>query len=180
MRRIALPLTLATWEKVDGAAERTQSLLGPMGITREGQSGNPHLDADGGHLWFDDEADAKAIFVTALDDTLQATGPILQLPTAVFEGDESQPFFTGERLYFRQGVTLMAADFRGGALDEAGSWAAPEVQLAVEDRGAPGSLAGAGEPTIATIDGRELLSFVYVVRRADGTLDLNLGQAWAR
>ncbi|MCB9742882.1 MAG: hypothetical protein H6741_05220 [Alphaproteobacteria bacterium] len=177
---LGAPLTLATWEKVDGNAERTSSLLAPLGLTREGQNGNPHLEDGGGRLWFDDEVDAHAIFVTELDAEGGATGPITQLPTAVFEGDESQPFFTGAQLFYRQTLTLMASDYLGGELGDPASWSTPEVQLGVADSGEAGAIAGVGEPTIATIGEQELLNFVYVVRREDGTLDVNVAQVSAR
>ncbi|MED5373320.1 MAG: hypothetical protein VX899_20035 [Myxococcota bacterium] len=173
--------TLATWEKEAGNASRTSSLLESVGLqVPGGQAGNPHLSADRSQLWFDDEADTDTIYVTALDSDLQATGQPQRLPSEVFSGHESQPYFDGERLYFRQDVTLMVAEYLGGDFDQASAWGTPTPVIAVEDRGEAGSMAGAGEPTIAEIDGAAVLSFVYVIRREDGSLDLNLGQVAAR
>ncbi len=173
------PLSIGRYEKVDGNAELVASVFTEIDVGRpDDMNANPH-SSSGDWLWFDDEVGAHAVFVAAFEDG--EVGDVLQLPQSVFEGDESQPYFDGAHLYFRRGLTLLRVAHLGGNFGQAASWGTPEVLLEGQDQTQEGGrMMGAGEPTMATLDGVPTLNFVYVMRREDSTADLNVGQVGFR
>ena len=168
-------VSLGRYEKVNGNAELVESIFEDIDVGRpEEVNANPH-SSSGEWLWFDDEAGARAIFVAPFEQG--QVGDVVQLPTAAFEGDESQPYFDGEHLYFRRGLTLLRAAYLGGGFGQAASWGEPELLLQGQDQSQEaGAMMGAGEPTLAVLDGVPTLNFIYVMRRQDSTADLNVAQ----
>ena len=172
-------LSIGRYEKINGNAELVESVFQDIDVGRpDDMNANPH-SSSGEWLWFDDEAGARAIFVASFEDG--EVGEVLQLPQAVFEGDESQPYFDGAHLYFRRGLSLMRAPHLGGNFGQASAWGEPELLLEGQDQSQePGAMMGAGEPTLAVLDGVPTLNFVYVMRREDSSVDLNVAQVGFR
>lgn len=166
-----------------------------------GTQGNPSLFLDLGgvrSVWTDDEYDEDA-------DTGQITVHVLEsgvfpqssdyasvlLPSIVnTPGAQSiQPTFRAEGLYFTQDTNVVFAAYGGShdavALADAQNWTAPVVLLQKDTTVAGlrlaeadlGKIVAIDEPTVAVVDGRPVLYFVYAwVRGIDpvtGLADLD-------
>ncbi|MBI2800504.1 MAG: hypothetical protein HYX63_09535 [Gammaproteobacteria bacterium] len=90
---------------------------------------------------------------------------------------ESQPFFDGKELYFRRETTVYRSRYKGGEMSASSAWAEPEEVLSGDlSARADGEILGAGEPTIATFNGRRELYFVFAERASDGSLNFDVGR----
>ncbi|ACY15589.1 PD40 domain-containing protein [Haliangium ochraceum] len=173
----------------EGSGVVERDVLGTLlAGTRDGQQGNPHLwtrGSDDHVLFHDDEQTRHDILIVEGSGPLQSAswGTATALPEAVNSAgeDESQPFFDGETLWFRREQTLMAADFSGGSLTDASAWSSARVEL----EGTPlapdtGAILAIGEPTVAELDGRRELYFIFAERVADGTFNLDVARVASR
>ncbi|GAA6146802.1 hypothetical protein [Thalassolituus maritimus] len=173
-----------------------------------GTQGNPHLFRESStvsSIWTDDEYDAKgpgsdhgelSVYVNLTDSYPSFSWQKVVLPAPVNLADPSQeiqPFFTGTELYFtRSNDTELPAvwmskysgahtqtDFGNTAL-----WATPVKVLAASSDQEIGNIIAIGEPTVGTIDGDEVMFFVYgVVRGFDetsGLADINMQAGYVR
>lgn len=153
-----------------------------------GVQGNPHLhvDDDGAvrSLWTDDEYDTHdlSVYVPREGTFPDGTWEQVPLPPRInTPGEDSQPFFTGSRLYLNRDRAVVRHDFLAetpDAFSEDAAWG-PEVVLLPSGDITPGGFFGFGEPTLAERDGRTWLYFVYVttreVRTETGRVDFNFG-----
>ncbi|MEK9712162.1 MAG: hypothetical protein VW258_06325 [Thalassolituus sp.] len=193
----------------DSSFELTQAGFSSTGIEGlAGTQGNPHLyrqSSTVSSIWTDDEYDAKgagsdhgelSVYVNLTDSYPSSSWQKVVLPEPVNLADPSQeiqPFFTGNELYFtRSNDTELPAvwvsqysgthtqvDFSNTAL-----WGEPvRVLLASSDQQV-GNIIAIGEPTIGTINGEEVMFFVYgVVRGFDdvsGLADLDMQAGYVR
>lgn len=148
-----------------------------------GTQGNPHLhsNADGSvnSVWVDNEKNLDAtldLFYYQLKagtfpsgswgDMTQLPIDKLDLPTS----SEAMPFFDGGTLYLHRDSGIVSSDYLGGIYSESGSWT---DTVSIIDGGGSctniGCISVVGEPTIARIDGKTFLFFVYdLLRSYDG------------
>ena len=166
--------------------------ISPVGFSSHvGVQGNPHLYYDNAgvvkSIWTDDEQSTHNLSVYRLTSGTYPNGTwqLTALPSKInTSASESQPFFTGTRLYLNRDTKIVYHDYLGSGgndynLDS--SWGNEVVVLEGSPTFATGSIFGFGEPTIAKVDGKNLLYFVYVkVRGAGATagsydLDLDAG-----
>ena len=173
-----------------------------------GTQGNPHLYRESStvsSIWTDDEYDEKgpgsdhgelSVYVNLTDTYPSSSWQKVVLPAPVNLADPSQeiqPFFTGTELYFtrsddtelpavwmsKYSGTHTQADFGNTAL-----WATPVKVLAASSDQEIGNIIAIGEPTVGTIDGDEVMFFVYgVVRGFDetsGLADINMQAGYVR
>ncbi len=160
-----------------------------------GTQGNPHLHVVDGlphSVWTDDEYDRDPASPTSADHEDLAVyvadtwpdGPWTKvvLPAPVRgDGVEIQPTFTGRELFFTKDYDVAVADYTGpqtaAGYGDAANWAPPRRILA-RDPGPVANVTAVGEPTVATVDGVQVLYFVYgVVRGTDprtGFPDINM------
>ncbi len=153
-----------------------------------GTQGNPflHYDTNGNILsiWTDDEYDGaadpdyKKLSVYVLESgSFPSTGTWTKvlLPSNVNQGGKEaiQPTFTGNGLYFTEDTSVVYSAYSGthsaADLGNNGNWTAPLVILQ-KDTTIPGlkvteadigKIIAIGEPTVATVSGKEVLYFVY-------------------
>ncbi|PKL15188.1 MAG: hypothetical protein CVV49_21800, partial [Spirochaetae bacterium HGW-Spirochaetae-5] len=168
-------------------------VITPVGFSSHlGVQGNPHLYYDGTgeikSIWTDDEQDTHNLTVYVLTGGSYPSGtwtPVT-LPAKInTAGSESQPFFTGTRLYLNRDVGIVYHEFSGvhGTADFADNtkWGNEVVVLKSGDV-TLGGIFGVGEPTIAQRDGKTYLYFAYVETRSagvvSGRVDYNLGAAF--
>lgn len=170
---------------VVGAAIELQDDVGTLIGDAAGIQGNPGLwypPGGGTVLFTDDEQGDRDLSVNTAPSL---TGPyagkvIIPAPVSADGPQESQPFFDGTTLYFRRDLVVLATDWNGGAMTDAASWSAPRPILEPGTTVATGEAVVVGEPSIATVDGRRELYFVYGRPAADGTLDLDIGRVRSR
>ncbi len=156
-----------------------------------GTQGNPHLysNSDGSvnSVWVDNEYNldhALDLFYYQLTAGTFPSGTwstITQLPTDKLDlpaSNESMPFFDGSTLYFLRDNGIVSSNYLGGAYSASDSWTST---VSIIDGGGScttiGCISVVGEPTIATIDGKTYLFFVYgLLRSYDGGAygDLNM------
>lgn len=173
-----------------------------------GTQGNPHLFRESStvsSIWTDDEYDAKGIgsdhgelsvYVNLTGSYPSSSWQKVVLPAPVNLADPSQeiqPFFNGSELYFTRSDdtdlpaiwmsqysgTHSQTDFSNTAL-----WGEPLRVLKASSDQQVGNIIAIGEPTIGTIDGEEIMFFVYgVVRGFDdvsGLADLDMQAGYVR
>ncbi|MDF1663296.1 MAG: hypothetical protein P1V97_16105, partial [Planctomycetota bacterium] len=174
--------------------------FGNIGINgNAGTQGNPHLHDVNGvveSIWTDDEFDTGgdegelSVYVLTAGTFPTGTWQKVILPSVVnapAPTNDIQPFFSGSELFFtRSSPTALPEVFRaaysGGKLatdyGNSGNWATPVKILGVNPSTTIGTVTAIGEPTIATINGKEVMFFVYgVIRGFDATsglADVNL------
>lgn len=154
-----------------------------LALGEQEAEGNPFVmvNANGKRtVLFDDEGGRQDLmFSNEIGSNTWSPVAVIPAPVSDPAEQESQPFFDGTTLLFRRGVTLLASDWNGGAMDVAGSWSATRTILAPDTSGAPpvGAVVAVGEPSVATVNGVKELYFVYAVREAD---HLNLDVAVVR
>jgi hypothetical protein len=112
-------VSIGRYEKIAGNAELVESIFEEIDVGRPDETNAKPHSTSGEWLWFNDEAEARAIFVAPCENG--RVGDVVQLPQAVFEGDESKPYFDGAHLYFRRGLSLMRAAHLGGGFGQAAS-----------------------------------------------------------
>ncbi len=172
----------------DSSFKLTQAGFSSIGVEGlAGTQGNPHLyreSATVSSIWTDDEYDAKgpgsdhgelSVYVNLTNNYPSSEWHKVVLPEPVNLPDPSQeiqPFFNGSELYFtRSDDTELPAiwmsqysgthtqtDFGNTAL-----WATPVKVLAASPDQQVGNIIAIGEPTVGTIDGDEVMFFVYGV-----------------
>jgi hypothetical protein len=162
----------------------SQFVLKPASIAGiDVHRGNPHVHYQGqtpSLLFYDDEtrpAASQYIFVAQWNGTSWNAATALDFPPFNTTGfGDTQPSFDGSQLILRNGLRLLSYAYNGGALGSASSWGPPAVLLAPQSAGVQaGSVVVVGEPTVATIDGRQVLFFVYGIQQADGSINLRAG-----
>lgn len=179
--------------------------FGDTGATGNlGTQGNPMVATESdGTVWAvftDDEhdddggadSDNISAFVVSGGSYPNATYTKVILPSVVnTSAEETQPFFAGDgTLYFRRDSDLMSSRYSGphtaAGLAVAASWSNPRVALQHASSIAKQSIIVLGEPSIATIDGKSVLFFVYgrvrEVNDASGIpdIDMQIGYVPAR
>ncbi len=167
--------------------------VSPVGFTSHaGVQGNPHLYYDTGgtvrSIWTDDEQDSHdlTVYVLTSGSFPAGTWTPVNLPLKInTAASESQPFFTGTRLYMNREVRIVYHEYTGthdaaGYADNA-NWGDEVIVLGSGDTSI-GGIFGVGEPTIATFEGKTWLYFVYVENRSKSTvtsrIDYDLGAAF--
>ena len=94
--------------------------------------------------------------------------------------EESQPFFTGNRLYLRRGDAIVYHDYLGSGFtdfDQASSWGSEVMVMQSNVTTTTGGTVAVGEPTIVSYNGKTYLYFVYGINRATGLnnlIDINM------
>jgi hypothetical protein len=173
----------------EGFSSITPNISPVSFASHNGVQGNPHLYYDGAgtikSIWTDDEQVSHDLSVYVLTGgTFPAgTWSMVALPSKINTAQsESQPFFTGARLYLNREVSIVYHEFTG-THDAAGygnnaNWGDEVIVLKSGDI-AIGGIYGVGEPTIASRDGKNYLYFAFVETRAAGVgagrNDYNLG-----
>jgi len=170
-----------------------------------GTQGNPSLHVQNGavlSVWTDDEygqdADTGRITAHVVVSGVFPTSSrytTVELPAVVNQPGTTaiQPTFRDEGLCFTQDTSIAFAAYAGlheaASLASDANWAAP-VTLLQKDTTIAGAIStndlgkivAIGEPTLATVDGRLVLHFVYVwVRGIDpltGLPDLDFQAGW--
>ena len=149
----------------------------------DGHRGNPHVYYSGSTpslLFYDDETQASAnqyIHVASWNGTSWNAPVVLDFPPFnTTDYGDTQPYFDGSQLILRNGTRLLSYAYNGGGVSWAASWGAPVTLLESDASALPGKVIVVGEPTIATIDGVEVLFFIYGIQQADGSVNLRAGQ----
>ncbi|MEZ0312661.1 MAG: Ig-like domain-containing protein [Myxococcota bacterium] len=175
-----------------------------------GTQGNPMMATDStGAVWAvftddefdsgneepldDDDADGISAFVHTGAAFPDGTWTKVILPSVVNDPSaaENQPFLDSDGyFYFRRDNSLMRNRFDGArnavALADAASWTVPSVELAPAPTSNVGDILAVGEPSVAVIDGKRVLFFVYGRIRAVGDpsgfpdLDMQIGMVEQR
>jgi hypothetical protein len=144
--------------------------------------GNPHVHYSGNTLsllFYDDETQASANqFIHVSNWNGSSWDAPVALNFAQFNetgyGD-TQPYFDGTQLILRNGSELRSYTYNGGALDSAASWSTPATLLLPSASAVAGNVVVVGEPTIATINGVQVLYFVYAIYQVNGSVNLRAG-----
>ncbi len=148
-----------------------------------GTQGNPHLYQETGvikSIWTDDERDTDgdrgdlSSYVLTAGNYLSGSWTKVVLPSAInkpLPSSEIQPFFTGRGLYYTHlsdsgdlpEIYYNAYSGNSNATDYSNNnkWSATEKILEVGAADSIGKITAIGEPTIAIIDNKEVLYFVY-------------------
>lgn len=169
--------------------------IAPVNFTSHlGVQGNPHLYPYDGSpiqsIWVDDEQVSHdlTVYVLTSGSFPGGTWTPVTLPAPVnTAAEESQPFFTGSRLYLNRNVRIVYHDYSGpqtaAGYANPSHWG-PEVVVLQSGDTAVGGIFGVGEPSIAVRDGQTWLYFVYVRNRAlgqvPGRIDTDMGVGMVR
>ncbi len=159
--------------------------------SHDGVQGNPSLyNNENGKItsiWTDDEQVTHDISVYILKSGSYPDGEWekLVLPSKInTEASESQPYFTGKRLYLNRDTHISYHEYLGISpedYDKDSSWG-DEVTVIKGGDFEVGTIYGMGEPTIANYNGKTYLYFAYVEIRSPGETagryDLDLGAAF--
>lgn len=144
--------------------------------------GNPHVHYNGNTpslLFYDDETQSAAnqrIFVSPWTGSSWGAATALDLTRFSSSNGLTQPYFDGSQLIVREGLQLQTYSYNDGPIGSADSWGAPTVLLAPQSAAwQTGSVIVVGEPTVATVNGQEVLYFVYGLYQADGSVNLRAG-----
>jgi len=175
-----------TFASNDGFSSITPNIY-PVGFTTHtGVQGNPHARTDGSgniiEIWTDDEQVSHNLSVYRLTSGTFPSGTwtLDTLPSDIATGaGESQPFFTGTKLYFRRGSNIVYHDYTptngscSSTYTHNDCWGPENVVIGANSNSGVGEIFTVGEPTIATYNGKTLLYFVYLVRRDNSSFSLN-------
>ncbi len=166
--------------------------ISPVGFsTHTGQQGNPHLyeDSSGNikSIWTDDEVSSHDLSVYRLTAGSFPSGTWLKdtLPSVINTADEEdQPFFTGDQLIFSRGANIVSHNYTptngscASTYTNNNCWSSENILIGGNGNTGAGELFGAGEPTVAVVNGKKYLYFVYVEARPvqifPGITDFNL------
>jgi hypothetical protein len=168
--------------------DQTSPTITPMNFdVTSGVQGNSHLYVDNANIvqsiWVDDEKTTHdlTVYTRASGTFPSSTWTAVTLPAVINTAEEeSQPFFTGSRLYLRRGDAIVYHDYKGSGFtdfDLAGSWGSEVLVLQSNISTTTGETVAVGEPTIANYNGRTYLYFVYGINRATGLnnlIDINM------
>ena len=183
---------LATWKpdqkQLDTKASDLKILFGaPLKKRQDNPHGviNPKTKRIEALFW-DSQHDDEDIFYRLLapggDFPDGPWGPIMKTP--VFSDPnqtEIQPFFDGNVLTIHKRYAIVSRDFLGNSFSDIAkpkAWGPERTELAVcagHDGTEANVLHAVGEPTYADINGKKALYFVYLLRRDNGMLDMNVG-----
>ena len=152
-----------------------------------GVQGNSHIYYDNGDvvqsIWTDDEKTTKdlTVYTRTAGTFPNGTWVKVTLPAKInTAGEESQPFFTGTKLYLRRGDAIVYHDYagmNGTDYDQDVAWGDEVIVLQSNISTVTGETVAVGEPTIANINGKTLLYFVYGINRStglNGLIDINM------
>ncbi len=159
-----------------------------IGDPTEGHQGNPHhwINKEGKvFVFYDDENERKDLFVVDSQEGINSENwnLSLKLPSSICDNNtlEAQPFFDGQRLYFRRELEILSAKWRGGDFSEPSSWEKVISVLKGDGFSATdGHILGVGEPTVAKVDAHKELYFIYIIKTKEGIYDLNVGMVRSR
>ena len=157
--------------------------------------GNPYLELDNSGnvkaIWTDDEASSKNLSVYRLTAGTYPTGTwtLDTLPAVInTAGEESQPTMIGNRLYMNRDLKIVYHEYRptngscSSGYTHADCWGPEVVLLQGSGSTTVGQIFGVGEPTVAFVDGKKYLYFVFVRARTNnlvtGLPDFNLDAAF--
>ena len=178
----ATSLGSATYDANDLVLTTTPSVSPINFNTHVGTQGNPHVYYDSNNIvrsiWVDDEIVSHDLTVYRLTSGSFPSGTwsAINLPSVVNTGEEeSQPFFTGNRLYIRRGIRIVYHRYQGsGGADYHlnASWGPEVIVIDANLNMKLGEIIAVGEPTIATVGNTEYLYFVYGWVRSKGVGDL--------
>lgn len=152
-----------------------------------GVQGNSHIYADTSEvvqsLWVDDEVSSHdlAVYIRTSGTFPNGSWQKLVLPASInTTAEESQPFFTGSRLYLRRADAIVYHDYlgSGGAdYDQDAAWGNAVTVLRSNISTTTGETVVVGEPTLASYQGKTYLYFVYGINRGtglNGLIDINM------
>lgn len=162
-------------------------LITPVGFSSHvGVQGNPHIYLDGAgnitSIWTDDEQVTNDLSVYRLTAGSFPTGTWVNetLPSVInTAADEDQPFFTGNKLYFSRGLSIVYHDYTptngacGATYTHNDCWGPEVIVLGANANTGIGEIFAVGEPTIASYGGKTYLYFVYVERRENVDVSVN-------
>ncbi len=186
------PNELATWDTTARRLKNNDHNLRLIfGQTMPKRQDNPHAvrNPTTGKfelvLW-DSEHQEEDIFYRVLDPVgsfpAGPWGPVRKIPVFAERGvTEIQPFFDGKSLTVTRRYELASRDFNGSGwadLANKTAWGPERIEIAVDPtlKGSEKNVMHAvGDATYAIWEGRAQLFFVYMTRRDDGELDLNIG-----
>ncbi|MFT7674090.1 MAG: hypothetical protein ACI845_002506 [Gammaproteobacteria bacterium] len=159
-----------------------------------GTQGNPHLYSNGDgtvdSVWVDNEYNSDPALDLFYYQLTAGTFPsgtwssATQLPTDKLDlptSSESMPFFDGTTLYIHRDSGIVSSNYLGGGYSASSAWT---KTVSIIDGGGSctdiGCISVVGEPTIAKIDGKTYLFFVYALLRsydggAHGDLNMQIG-----
>ncbi len=175
---VTVDLTLGVDNLIGDYTVYPQSFSPMVTVLKEANNqGNPHLYCDSSNniksIWTDAEFGDQFLYAYILTSgTLQSgSWTKVQLPSVINNGLEAtQPFFTGSELYFRRDSKILISKFLGTHDDiniaNNANWSSVETILEATSSTTVGEIVTVGEPTIATINGKQYLYFVYGVVRA--------------
>lgn len=151
-----------------------------------GVQGNPHLYYDNSgvikSIWTDDEQVAHDLTVYQITSGVFPDGSwtAVTLPAVInTAAEESQPFFSGTKLYLRRGDKIVSHAYLGSGHSDYhlnASWG-PEVTLLSANSLNSNEMITVGEPTLASFNGKIYLYFAYGIVRsisASGRRDIDL------
>ncbi|MFZ2160881.1 MAG: hypothetical protein WAW02_01565 [Sideroxyarcus sp.] len=148
----------------------------------DGHRGNPHVYYSGNTpslLFYDEETQPSAsqfIHVASWNGSGWNAPVVLDFAPFNTTGyGDTQPYFDGTQLILRNGSQLLSYAYNGGGVGVAASWGAPVSLLDPDTIAEAGSVIVIGEPTVATINGVEVLYFIYGIYQADGSVNLRAG-----
>lgn len=127
------------------------------------------------------------IYARVLDDGIDSVGDPGReeiLPFCTDGVEEKQPFFTTDRVWFSRGSDVASVERLGTDLRASSSFGDVITELKGGGNDVPvGAVMALAESNVVDViddGGARHLQFVYVVRRPDGSLDLNIGAVRAR
>lgn len=149
--------------------------------------GNPHVYYNGNTpslLFYDDETVASTsqyIHVSNWNGSSWDAPVVLNFPLFNTTGyGDTQPYFDGTQLILRNGSALLSypylgADFNSATLANPVAWGTPTTLLTPGTGATAGNVVVVGEPTVATINGVQVLYFVYAIYQANGSVNIRAG-----
>ena len=175
-----------TFASNDGFTSITPNIT-PVGFSsHSGVQGNPHATTDSSGniiaIWTDDEQSSHDLSVYRLTSGTfpNGTWTLDTLPSKISTGsEENQPFFTGDKLYFRRGSNIVYHDYTptngscSSTYTHNDCWGDETIVIGANGNSDIGEIFTVGEPTIATYNNKDYLYFVYVVRRENSAVTLN-------
>ena len=134
-------------------------------------------------IWTDDErvTDDLSVYILVSGTYPGGTWSKITLPPKInTAAREVGPFFNGSRLYLRRDNKIVYHDYIGSVFTDYNldtSWGDEVLVLESLSNTSVGEIVAVGEPTLASIDGKIYLYFVYGTVRAEGAnllLDINM------
>jgi hypothetical protein len=156
----------------------------PVSFTSHlGVQGNPHMyyDTNGvvKSIWTDDEQVSHDLSVYRITTGTFPSGTWTKdtLPSDInTAGDESQPFFTGEKLIFRRDLNIVSHAYTStngacaSGFTHNDCWGPEVILLGANGHTTAGEIYTVGEPTVAVRGGKTYMYFVYIESRLNSAL----------